>query len=107
MFIWCLQIDKNPKNIIVRVSALALKKSSNKKIMALYLTLTLLYYLFDLTFFKRLGQKSLQNFVGFFGRFDTNDLSIASTKTKYIKLNTKTQNIFCRLNENLTTFYTL
>ena len=36
------------------------------------------------------------------------DLSIAPTKTKYIKLNTKTQNIFCRLNENLTTFlYTL
>ena len=36
------------------------------------------------------------------------DLSIASTKTKYIKLNTKTQNIFCPLNENLTTFlYTL
>ena len=36
------------------------------------------------------------------------DQSIASTKTKYIKLNTKTQNIFCRLNENLTTFlYTL
>ena len=25
-----------------------------------------------------------------------NDQSIASTKTKYIKLNTKTQNIFCR-----------
>ena len=42
-------------------------------------------------------------------RNDVNDLSIASTKTKYyIKLNTKTQNIFCRLNENLTTFlYTL
>ena len=38
----------------------------------------------------------------------TNDLSIASTKTKYIKPNTKTQNIFCRLSENLTTFlYTL
>ena len=38
----------------------------------------------------------------------TNDLSIASTKTKYKKLNTKSQNIFCRLNENLTTFlYTL
>ena len=37
-----------------------------------------------------------------------NDQSIASTKTKYIKLNTKTQNIFCRLNENLMTFlYTL
>ena len=37
-----------------------------------------------------------------------NDLSIASTKTKYMKLNTKTQNIFCGLNENLTTFlYTL
>ena len=36
------------------------------------------------------------------------DQSIASTKTKYIKLNTKTQNIFCRLNENLTTIlYTL
>ena len=33
-----------------------------------------------------------------------NDLSVASTKTKYIKLNAKTQNIFCRLNENLTTF---
>ena len=30
------------------------------------------------------------------------------TKTKYIKLSTKTQNIFCRLNENSTTFlYTL
>ena len=40
--------------------------------------------------------------------FSTFDKSIASTKTKYIKLNTKTQNIFCRLNENLTTFlYTL
>ena len=40
--------------------------------------------------------------------FEIIDLSIASTKTKYIKLNTKTQNIFCRLNENLTTFlYTL
>ena len=37
-----------------------------------------------------------------------NDQSIAWTKTKYIKLNTKTQNIFCHLNENLTTFlYTL
>ena len=36
------------------------------------------------------------------------DQSITSTKTKYIKLNTKTQNIFCRLNENLMTFlYTL
>ena len=36
------------------------------------------------------------------------DLSIALTKTEYIKLNTKTQNIFRRLNENLTTFiYTL
>ena len=36
------------------------------------------------------------------------DLSIALTKTKYIKLNTKTQNIFCCLNKNLTTFlYTL
>ena len=36
------------------------------------------------------------------------DLSITSTKTKYIKLNTETQNIFCRLNENLTTsLYTL
>ena len=40
--------------------------------------------------------------------FVMNDQSIASTKTKYIKLNTKTQNIFCRLNENMTTFlYTL
>ena len=40
--------------------------------------------------------------------FQIFDQSIASTKTKYIKLNTKTQNIFCRLNENLTTFlYTL
>ena len=39
---------------------------------------------------------------------DIYDQSIASTKTKYIKLNTKTQNIFCRLNENFTTFlYTL
>ena len=36
------------------------------------------------------------------------DLSIGSTETKYQKLNTKTQNIFWRLNENLTTFlYTL
>ena len=36
------------------------------------------------------------------------DLSIALTKTKYIKLNTKTQILFCFVNENLTTFlYTL
>ena len=36
------------------------------------------------------------------------DLSSGSTETKYIKLNTKIQNIFCFLNENLTTFlYTL
>ena len=42
------------------------------------------------------------------GYFMANDLSIALTKTKYINLNTKTQNIFCRLNENLTIFlYTL
>ena len=33
------------------------------------------------------------------------DQSIASMKTKYIKLNTETQNIFCRLNENLMTFF--
>ena len=39
--------------------------------------------------------------------FNFYDLSVASTKTKYMKVNTKTQNIFCRLNENLTTFYTL
>ena len=32
------------------------------------------------------------------------DLSIGSTETKYIKLNTKTENIFCCVNENLTTF---
>ena len=43
-----------------------------------------------------------------FGILVTIDLSIASTKTKYINLNAKTQNIFCHLNENLTTFlYTL
>ena len=35
----------------------------------------------------------------------TNDQSITSTKTKYIKLNTKNQSIFCHLNENLTTFF--
>ena len=35
------------------------------------------------------------------------DLSIGSTETKYIKLNTKTQNIFCCVNENLTFLYTL
>ena len=33
-----------------------------------------------------------------------NDLSIGSTETEYIKLNTKTQNMFCCVNENLTTF---
>jgi hypothetical protein len=37
-----------------------------------------------------------------------NDLSIGSTETKYKKLNTKTQNIFCCVNENSATFlYTL
>ena len=36
------------------------------------------------------------------------DLAIGSTETKYIKLNTKTQNIFCFVNDNLTIFlYTL
>ena len=40
--------------------------------------------------------------------FKTCDLSIASTKTKQIKIKNKTQNIFCCLDENLTTFlYTL
>ena len=34
----------------------------------------------------------------------TCDQPNGSTETKYIKLNTKAQNIFCRLNENLTTF---
>ena len=39
---------------------------------------------------------------------DSIDLSIGSTETKYIKLNIKTQNIFCRLDENvMTVFYTL
>ena len=38
----------------------------------------------------------------------SNDLSIGSTETKYIKLNTKTQNIFCCGNKNLTTYlYTM
>ena len=38
----------------------------------------------------------------------TIDLSIGSTETKFTKLNTKTQNIFCCLNEHLTTLlYTL
>ena len=34
-----------------------------------------------------------------FSIFEQYDLSITSTKTKYIKLNTKTQNIFCCLND--------
>ena len=47
-------------------------------------------------------------YIYFTKKFLTFDQSIASTKSKYIKLNTKTQNIFCHLNENLTTFlYTL
>ena len=42
------------------------------------------------------------------GQKEANDLSIGSTETKYRKLNTKTQNSFFCLNENLTTFlYTL
>ena len=32
------------------------------------------------------------------------DLSFGSTETKYIKLDTKIQNTFCCVNENLTTF---
>jgi hypothetical protein len=39
-----------------------------------------------------------------FEEYRTSDLSIGSNETKYIKLNTKTQNIFCCVNENLTTF---
>ena len=35
---------------------------------------------------------------------DINDKSTGSTKTKYIKLNTKTQIFFCYVNENLMTF---
>ena len=55
----------------------------------------------------KLGQQA-PSFGSILSYLETIDLSIASTKTKYIKLNTKTQNIFCRLNENLTTFlYTL
>ena len=38
----------------------------------------------------------------------TYDLSVGYTETKYIKLNTETQNIFCYVNEYLPTFlYTL
>ena len=37
-----------------------------------------------------------------FGKSPFNDQS--STKTKYIKLNSKTQNIFCCVNENLANF---
>ena len=41
-------------------------------------------------------------------KIEIDDLSIGYTETKNIKLNTKTQNIFCCVNENLTTFsYTL
>ena len=39
-------------------------------------------------------------------RIESYDISIGSTETKYIKLNTKTKNIFCCVNENLTTFFT-
>ena len=46
--------------------------------------------------------------VGFSQFFVSFDLSIGSTETKYIKLDTKTQNIVCCVNENLTTLlYTL
>ena len=46
--------------------------------------------------------------INFLKQMQSNDQSIALTKTKYIKLNTNTQNIFRRLNENLMTFlYTL
>ena len=40
-------------------------------------------------------------------RPDRNDLSVGYAEKRYIKLNTKTQNIFCCVNENLMTFYTL
>ena len=64
-----------------------------------------------LMFFWNKELSSWQN-LGIFNttwmNLDSIDLSIGSTETKYIKLNIKTQNIFCRLNENLTTFsYTL
>ena len=39
---------------------------------------------------------------------DLDGMCVFCQKPKYIKLNTKPQNIFCRLNENLMTFlYTL
>ena len=37
-------------------------------------------------------------------RPDRNDLSVGYAEKRYIKLNTKTQNIFCCVNENLMTF---
>ena len=36
MCIWCLQIDNKTNKFFVRISAIALKKSLYKKIMALY-----------------------------------------------------------------------
>ena len=64
-----------------------------------------------LMFFWNKELSSWQN-LGIFNttwmNLDSIDLSIGSTETKYIKLNIKTQNIFCCVDENLTSFlYTL
>ena len=79
MSFWCLQISKKKTNeIFARVCALASKKRSNQTSSVRYVVKInrrisgiKCPYFFDLTPFKRLGQKSLKKFRSFLGDLKT------------------------------------
>ena len=73
--LWCHGFDQKSNDFFKRISALASKKSSNEKTL-LYNHVTKCLYFFDLTPFKRLGQKSLKKICCFFGRNDDIKCSI-------------------------------
>ena len=77
MSFWCLEIDQKTNEIVVRISALASKKMSNQKSSVRESKynhpisgIKCPYFFFDLTSFKRLGQKPLQTFHWYFGQFE-------------------------------------
>ena len=77
MSFWCHRLDRNTNEFFSRISALASKKRSNQKSCVREskqnppISGIKFPYFFDLTFFKRLGQKSLQKIRWFLGDLKT------------------------------------
>ena len=101
MSFWWHQIDQKTNGIFVRISALASKKRSNKKSRVKNVKIKVSFFL-DLTFLKRLGQKSLQKFRWVFGRFgNTTNGYFRSNWPFQIQLGT----LYSTIRANLTNFF--